>query len=36
LSRIEADGLLVGEGITPPRGGKTTRIYRAVKNSVPG
>jgi hypothetical protein len=36
LARMEADGLLVGEDITPAHGGKTTRIYRAVKNPVPG
>jgi hypothetical protein len=32
---MEADGLLVGENVTPSGGGKTTRIYRAVKNPVP-
>jgi hypothetical protein len=36
LARMEADGLLVGEDIAPAHGGKTTRIYRAVKNPVPG
>lgn len=36
LTRMEADGLLVAEDITPAHGGKTTRIYRAVKNPVPG
>lgn len=36
LDRMERDGLLVGEDITPAHGGKTTRIYRAVKNPVPG
>ncbi len=36
LARMEVDGLLVGEDITPPHGGKTTRIHRAVKNPVPG
>lgn len=36
LAQMEADGLLVGEDITPARGGKTTRIYRAVKNPVQG
>jgi len=36
LARMEADGLLVAEDITPARGGKTTRIYRAVKNPVSG
>ncbi len=35
LARMEADGLLVGEDIIPAHGGKTTRIYRAVKNPVP-
>jgi hypothetical protein len=35
LARMEADGLLVGQDITPPHGGKTTRIFRAVKNPVP-
>jgi putative DNA primase/helicase len=36
LARMEADGLLVAEDIAPAHGGKTTRIYRAVKNPVPG
>ena len=36
LERMEQDGLLVGENITPPHGGKTTRIYRAAKNPVHG
>ncbi len=36
LARMEADGLLVAEDITPARGGKTTSIYRAVRNPVPG
>jgi hypothetical protein len=36
LARMEADGLLAGQDITPAHGGKTTRIYRAVKNPVPG
>ena len=36
LDRMERDGLLVGQDITPPHGGKCTRIYRAVKNPVPG
>ena len=35
LARMEADGLLVAEDISPAHGGKTTRIYRAVKNPVP-
>ena len=36
LARMEADGLLTGEEITPPRGGKSMRIYRAVTNPMPG
>lgn len=36
LSRMESVGLLVGEDIVPAHGGRTTRIYRAVKNPVPG
>ncbi len=36
LGRMEADGLLTAEDIAPAHGGKTTRIYRAVKNPVPG
>jgi len=36
LPRMEADGLLVAEDIVPAHGGKTTRIYRWVKNPVPG
>ena len=36
LARMEADGLLVADDIAPAHGGKTTRIYRAVKNPVPG
>jgi hypothetical protein len=36
LARMEADGLLVAEDIAPAHGGKTTRIYRAVKNPIPG
>lgn len=35
LDRMERDGLLTGEDITPQHGGKTTRIYRAARNSVP-
>ena len=35
LDRMERDGLLVGEDITPPHGGKVTRIFRAAKNPVP-
>ena len=36
LARMEADGLLVAEDIAPAHGGKTTRIYRAIKNPIPG
>jgi hypothetical protein len=36
LARMEADGLLVGDNSTPSHGGKTTRVYRAVKNPIPG
>ena len=36
LARMEADGLLTGEEITPPRGGKSMRIYKAVTNPIPG
>ena len=35
LARMEADGLLVGEDITPAHGGKTTRIFRRIHNPVP-
>jgi hypothetical protein len=35
LARMEVDGLLAGQDITPAHGGKTTRIYRVVKNPVP-
>ena len=35
LARMEADGLLVGEDNTPAGGGKTTRIYRVIKNPAP-
>lgn len=35
LARMESDRLLVGEDLTPAHGGKTTRIYRAVKNPLP-
>jgi len=34
LARMEADGLLVAEDIVPAHGGKTTRIFRAVRNPV--
>ena len=36
LARMEADGVLVGEDITPAHGGKTTRIYRVARNPVQG
>lgn len=36
LARMETDGQLVAEDITPAHGGKTTRVYRAVQNPVPG
>jgi hypothetical protein len=36
LARMEADGRLVGEDIPALHGGKTKRVYRAVKNPVPG
>jgi hypothetical protein len=35
LARMEADGLLVGQDIIPAHGGKSTRIYGAVKNPAP-
>ena len=35
LDRMERDGLLTGEDVRPEHGGKTSRIYRAVKNPVP-
>jgi len=35
LARMEADGLLAGEDITPQGGGKTTRIFRRTTNPVP-
>jgi hypothetical protein len=35
LSRMERDGLLAGEDVTPPGGGRTTRIFRRVQNPVP-
>jgi hypothetical protein len=35
LDRMERDGLLVGEDVTPAGGGKTTRIFRRVQNPVP-
>ncbi len=35
LDRMEREGLLIGEDITPPRGGKATRIFRHITNPVP-
>lgn len=35
LARMETDGLLFGEDITPAHGGKTVRIFRCVQNPVP-
>lgn len=34
LAGMEADGLLVGQNITPAQGGKTTRIFRRIQNPV--
>lgn len=34
LARMEVDGLLVGEDITPAHGGKITRIFRHINNPV--
>ncbi|MFO1487359.1 MAG: DUF3987 domain-containing protein [Verrucomicrobiota bacterium] len=36
LDCMERNGVLAGENITPAHGGKTTRIYRAVKSPFPG
>ena len=38
LAKMETEGLLIGEDVRPPHGGKTTRIFRAAgnKNPVPG
>ena len=36
LARMEAGGLLTGADTIPPRGGKPTRVYRAVTNPVAG
>ncbi len=36
LAKMEANGLLLGEDTTPAHGGKTTRVYRAIKNPIPG
>ena len=35
LARMEDIGLLVSEPLTPPHGGKTTRIFRRIHNPVP-
>jgi hypothetical protein len=35
LARMETDGLLIGEDIAPPGGGKSTRIFRRTTNAVP-
>jgi hypothetical protein len=35
LAGLEAEGVLCGEDITPPHGGRTARIFRRVKNCVP-
>jgi hypothetical protein len=35
LARMETCGLLAGEDVTPPGGGKITRIFRRVPNPVP-
>ena len=35
LARMEADGVLIGEDVMPPGGGKTTRIFRHTPNPVP-
>jgi hypothetical protein len=35
LTRMEAEGVVVGNDISPARGGKTTRIYRAITNPLP-
>lgn len=35
LTRMEAEGLLIGEDVSPKRGGPTTRIFRRVTNPVP-
>lgn len=34
LTRMESDGLLVGEDSRPEHGGKVTRIYRTVRNPI--
>jgi hypothetical protein len=36
LARMETAGLLIGEDIPPPGGGKVVRIFRATSNPVPG
>lgn len=35
LARMEDTGLLSGEDIAPPSGGRPTRIFRALRNPVP-
>jgi hypothetical protein len=35
LAGMEADGLLIGEDITPPHGGRTSRIFRRNSNPIP-
>lgn len=35
LSRMESDGLLVGEDVVPDGGGKATRIFRCNTNPLP-
>ncbi len=35
LSRMEQDGILTGQDVRPPHGGKVTRIFRAVAGRNP-
>lgn len=35
LDRMEREGVLLGEDIRPPLGGRPTKIFRAAKNPVP-
>ena len=35
LARMEADGLLIGQDVSPKGGGPTTRIFRRTTNPVP-
>ena len=35
LARMESSGLLSGEDVAPPNGGKPTRIFRLIRNPVP-